>query len=153
MASYTDEQKQTYIETAQDVGMTRAMRQLGYPGSPATATKWLKEYGVSIDVDTLKQKAADIKHFYGYMEQMHVLQTGLDRIQQMIEHDDLTAAEMRQLADAANKIIQTIELVSGRVTDRNETVTVDSTDLEIKRLIAEVEAQNQAVEEELADTN
>lgn len=144
--AYTEEERDTYIETAQEMGLTRAMRHLGYPKSSATARKWIDAKGVEITVDSLQQKAAQLKHFYDRKEKMLVLQTALERVMEKLEYEDMDTQEIRNLVSSAKEIIQTMELLGGNPTERVENVS--STDLEIKRLVEQFNEQNKEFEAE-----
>lgn len=151
MARYIEEEKSEFCELAQEIGIAAAMRELSYPKSYNTARYWLDQRGIEITVDSLKSKAAELKHFYGYKEQMLTLQTELDRIQEMLESGDLDADGLNKLSNALSKTINAMELISGRVTERRENheFAVDSKDLELMELINEAKAKNHQIEQEV----
>lgn len=149
--NYSEDQITLFCEMAQELGISPAMRELGYPKSYSTARYWLDQRGVKITVDSLKSKASKLRHFYGYREQMLSLQTELDRIQEMLENTDLDADSINKLSSALQKTINTMELISGRVTERKESKTIDKSDLELMELINEAKARNANVEEQLLD--
>ncbi len=73
----------------------------------------------------------------------------IDRIVEALEQETLTAEEINKLANAYQRVIQTMQLIEGDVTERKETITRDGADLAIRDLINEAKARNLVKEEEI----
>lgn len=138
--TYTEDDKNRYIELAAIEGIEPARRKLGYPGSYNTAAKWLDERGVVVTTDTLKAKAGQLGQFYGQREQMYSLQTMLDTIQTKMETENLSPDGIAKLAGALQKIVTTMELVAGRVTSRTE--SLEGMDPKMLQLLERAQAKN-----------
>lgn len=149
---YTDEQVDEFIEIATEIGVGPAMRELGYPGSWHTAHRWLDERGIEVTVDTLKRKARRLGVFYGTKEKVVAAQSVIDRIMELLEQEHLNAEDINKIANALERAIKTMELVEGRATERKEQSNLDSTDLEIRRLLTEMQESNELREAELKGT-
>ena len=54
MKTYSDQEIADFLVIAQDIGIGRAIRQLGYPASWGTAQRWAKMRGITVEVDDLK---------------------------------------------------------------------------------------------------
>lgn len=138
MASYSEQQIEDFVSLAADIGIAATIKELNYPKSRNTAHYWCKQRGVSPTVDDLRSKAAQMKHFYGEQEQLAVLNSLLDRIQQALEDARLTPDELTKLARAAQSTVETMRLVGGQSTQTVQ--TIDSVDAEIKTLIKQLES-------------
>lgn len=150
---YTDKQQEDFIELALEAGIGPTMRELGYPKHYATAQKWFESRGIEITVDILKRRAAQIGQFYGAAERMLAAQDVMDRIVAAAIEDDLSAEEINKLANALQRVVQTMQLIEGNVTDRRETISKDGTDLALQDLINEAKARNALKEQEIKDSN
>lgn len=158
MSSYSEKARETFVNAARTEGIAGAMNLLGYPKSKQTAKDWVDSYGVEITRSALHVRAAEMGAFYTEREKLTLLQDMLDSIYAHIEKIDtgygvmapqmVEPQELSRLASAAEKVIKMIELLEGRVTERTEAHQVDSTDLELRRLIAD--AQNEAAAKEAA---
>jgi hypothetical protein len=145
---YTDEDVRTFIETAQDMGISPAMRQLGYPSAWATAQRWFRDAGVEMpNVDSLIAKAVEFKAFYGDKEKKFAAQSLIDRIVEKLHGDDLTADDINKLGNALNKAIQTFNLIEGKATSVHEQRQKDGTDLAIMDMLNEAKAKNNILEQ------
>lgn len=118
MQGYSEEKITTFLELAQEIGLTPAMRQLGYPKSWATASKWAEQRGVEITVDTLKQHAKEFDIYYNAKDKLLVCQEGLRRIyEELITETFITADDKKKLADATKRFIEAMQLVEGKATE------------------------------------
>jgi hypothetical protein len=150
--TYTDKQQEEFCELAQEIGVGRAMRELGFPRHYVTSYKWLEGRGIEITKDAIKQKAAVLRVFYDQRDKALVAQAVLDRLHEKLESDDtLTADELNKIANAVQRAVQTIALVEGDATDRRETVTKDGTDIELIEMLNEARAANDAYLQDQAD--
>lgn len=148
--TYSEEESRSFVEVAKEIGISPAMRQLGYPGSYNTARKWFEEQGEIVpDLDSLMRKAADMKRFYGDSEKKIAIQTLIDRIVEKLEKDDLDADGINKLANALNKAIQSFQLVEGKSTNITESRTKDGSDLAIIDMLNAAKAKNDLVSQGL----
>jgi hypothetical protein len=116
---YTEEEKQEYLELASELGHARAMRELGYPKSWATANQWAQDFGVSVALDELKARAAAHRDFYKDEELLIAAQAGIDRAMDFLEkREDLSADDLKKVMDALGKAIDKHLLISGKATTR-----------------------------------
>ena len=128
---YTETQITEFLEHAQDVGIGRARRDLGYPDSPSTAGRWAKLRGVEVNIDAVKQKAAEFNHFYRDTEKLIVCQEGLERISEQLVENLLTPDDIKKLADAVKRFIETMALIEGKPTNIVGSVAEDTTFTEL----------------------
>ena len=145
--NYEESDRVDFVELAQQIGIGPAMKELGYPKSVSTAQEWIKGMGVEITINSLKQKAREMQHFYTDREQMTVLMEAYDRINEQLQCGDLSADDIKKLSDALNKITITYELIAGRATERPD--RADSLDLELRDLIASQKARNALAEQRI----
>lgn len=165
-ARYSEEQRQTFVERAAQIGITPAMKELGYPGTVATASQWCQKLGVKVTLSALQAHAASIGQFYGHQEKLALCQKLLDETYDILVHgerceddetvllgDDglmyitpkrkpVTAATLGRLSGIVQRTIQTMELLEGRVTSRIEQVSVDASDIELREMIERYRVQN-----------
>lgn len=141
--TYTDEQITAFLELAQDIGYTRAMRELGYPNSWATANRWAEKRGVTIAVDEVKARAAKFNQWYDVEENMLVAQEGINRVyEELTTNKALSADDMKKLADAYAKYVATMQTLQGKASNITESRTTDSMDENIMELLAMEKAKN-----------
>ena len=146
--TFTEEQVTSYIETAQEMGISPAMRVLGYPRSYHTAKKWFEQRGLEMPtIDTLAKMAVDMRVFYSDKEKVLAAQAVLDRCIETLMEDTLDADQLNKLANAVHKAIQTINLIEGKSTNINENRQKDGQDLAIIDLLNEAKARNNAMKE------
>lgn len=151
---YSDNQVREFIDTAKEIGISPAMRQLNYPASWATARKWFEQAGEELPtVDSLMAKAAELRLFYGDKEKKLVAMASLDRIMEKLQQDALTADDLNKLANALNKIVQTFNLIDGKATSVTESRQKDGTDLAIIDMLNEAKARNAAIEQDISEPN
>jgi hypothetical protein len=144
--SYSDEEMDIFIQEAQDVGIGRAQRNLGYPNSWATAHRWITARGIKIDVDSLKARSKSFNEWYETEELLLVAQAGMDRIHESLHESVLTPDEIKKLAEAYQKYANTWMLLKGKSTNINEHRTVGEMDMEIKKIIEEENMRNETIE-------
>jgi hypothetical protein len=141
--TFTEEQITNYIDTAQEMGISPAMRALGYPRSYHTAKKWFEQRGLEMPtMDTLAKMAVDLRVFYSDKEKVLAAQAVLDRCMESLMEDTLDADQLNKLANAVHKAIQTINLIEGKSTVINENRQKDGQDLAIIDLLNEAKARN-----------
>lgn len=150
--TYTDEEIDLFIETAKEVGLTRAKRDLGYPNSWATGKRWCAVRGITIDVDALKSAAAEAREWYKDEEVIRVAEAGMERIyEQLTETTTLTPDDVKRLSEGYQKFSNQWMALKGKTQTISETRTVGETDMAIKDLIAAEQARNALIEEEVKE--
>lgn len=152
-SQFTEEQITEYIELAQEMGISPAMRMLNYPKSYHTAKKWFEQRNLDLpSIDTLAKMAVDMRIFYTDKEKVLAAQAVLDRCVEALYEDTLDSDQLNKLANAVHKAIQTINLIEGKSTNINEQRNKDGQDLEIIDLLNEARARNAAIKDSL-DSN
>lgn len=152
-STFTEEQITEYIELAQEMGISPAMRMLNYPKSYHTAKKWFEQRNLDLpSIDTLAKMAVDMRIFYTDKEKVLAAQAVLDRCVEALYEDTLDSDQLNKLANAVHKAIQTINLIEGKSTNINEQRNKDGQDLEIIDLLNEARARNAAIKDSL-DSN
>lgn len=147
---YTEEQIDDFIETAQLTGISPAIKRLGYPSFP-TAQKWFRERGLEMPtLDSLMQKAAEMRVFYGDNEKKYAIQVLMDAFVEKAQEKDLDADGLNKLANGLMKLIQAFQLIEGKSTQITETHKKDGTDLGAIDLINAAKARNVLKENELS---
>lgn len=143
---YTEAQKKEFLELAQDVGIARAVRELGYP-SMTMAKTWGKKYGVDLPLNALSQYANDMKKYYGTEEKLFTGQLILDRITERLSSiEDLAGDETKKLSEAYKNTLTAMNLVENKATTINESRTTDSFDSKFNALLEEQEIINRQKE-------
>jgi hypothetical protein len=150
-SKYTDEQISQFIDISTEMGISPAMRYLGYPGSYHTASKWYQERNLELpNIDSLKQMARNIGVFYSDKEKVISAQAVIDRaVEKLMEDDTLLADDINKLSNAIHKAIQTINLIEGKSTNINENRSKDGTDLAIHDLLNEAKMKNEMKKDSL----
>jgi outer membrane protein assembly factor BamD (BamD/ComL family) len=145
-STFTEEQIETFIEHAQEMGISPAIRYLNYPKSYHTAKKWFEQRSLDMPtMDTLAKMAVDTRAFYTDKEKLIAAQTVLDRCVETLMEDTLDPDQLNKLANAVHKAIQTINLIEGKSTVINENRQKDGTDLAIVDLLNEAKMRNEAM--------
>lgn len=146
--TYTENQKKEFLELAQEVGISRAIRELQYP-SFAMAKRWANQYGVSINLNELSQYANDMKQLYGDEEKLYTGQLALDRItERLMAGEELEGDELKKLSEAYKNTLTAMNLAQGKATNINESRVQDSFDSDIQALIEQQERDNKMRESE-----
>jgi outer membrane protein assembly factor BamD (BamD/ComL family) len=145
-STFTEEQIETFIEHSQEMGISPAIRYLGYPKSYHTAKKWFEQRSLEMPtMDTLAKMAVDTRAFYTEKEKLIAAQAVLDRCVETLMEDTLDADQLNKLANAVHKAIQTINLIEGKSTVINENRQKDGQDLAIIDLLNEAKMRNEAM--------
>lgn len=144
---YDDEEIAEFLELATEIGIARAIRQLGYPNSWGTAKRWADARGITITVDDLKAKSKEFNDWYDTEELLIVAQAGIQRVNEQLQEADLTPDEQKRLSEAFQKYVNTWSLLKGKATTITETRQSDGMDLEIVDLLNEERARNAAIED------
>lgn len=121
---------------AQEVGITRAKRELGYPNSWGTAQRWAQLRGIEIATDDLKAQAANAREWYKEEEVKMLVQEGFNRVyEELTSNPNLTADDQKKLSDAANKYYQMWVNIQGKASTITETRTTDALDEHLQQLL------------------
>jgi hypothetical protein len=144
---YSNEEISTFLESASEIGITRAKRELGYPKSWATAKRWVDMAGIEVPLDEIKAQAAAHYDWYKAEELLIVAKEALIRISLSLQNDTLTPDEQKKLAEAYQKYVNTILLLEGKATSITESRKSDSVDMAIAELINEEKAKNARIEQ------
>ena len=148
--NYTDEQVAEFCEAAQEMGIGRTIRELGFPKSYATALRWMKQRGIEPNRDPVMQTAKLWHHFYELEDLLEQVDQALAVVQELL----LTAGnadEMKKLSESIQKLVNTRLLLEGKATSINEKRETTKTDLEIMDLINQQRAANMLTETQLND--
>jgi hypothetical protein len=151
--TYTENQKKEFLELAQEVGISRAIRELGYP-THRMAKIWGEKYGVVLPLNELSQYANDMKQLYGDEEKLYTGQLALDRITERLNAgEELEGDELKKLSEAYKNTLTAMNLAQGKATNINESRVQDSFDSDIQALIAQQERDNKMKESEANSTD
>lgn len=139
---YDNEQQEAFIEVAKTEGISRAMRELGYPNSWATANRWFEARSLHAPVvNEVKAMANQYKEAYAEKEMLTIGSLALERVTELMNSDALSADDMKKLSESYQKIVNTMQLVSGKSTDIVEN-RVTNDDVELSAMIADIERGN-----------
>ena len=145
---FTEDQIETFIEHAQEMGISPAIRFLNYPKSYHTAKKWFEQRNLDMPtMDTLAKMAVDTRAFYTDKEKLIAAQAVLDRCVESLMEDTLDPDQLNKLSNAVHKSIQTINLIEGKSTVINENRQKDGQDLAIIDLLNEAKMRNEALKD------
>lgn len=141
---YTNEEQEAFIEIAKTEGISRTMRELGYPNSWATANRWFEGRSLKAPVvSEVHAMANAMKEAYDEKAKLAIGQQGLERLMEMLNKENLTPDDMKKLSEAYQKYVNTMNLIDGKSTNINETRTHFTEDIELNNLLAEQEALNE----------
>ncbi|MCW2087810.1 UNVERIFIED_ORG: hypothetical protein M2328_001090 [Rhodococcus erythropolis] len=135
MAKYSEAERRAFAELAGDVGLARAKRELQYPSSWSTGKKWCEEFGIEIELDDLKSKAAQYNSFYEETELRIAQQDLLSRALELMDDPNLTPAELDKIAATMKRATDSIQMLRGKATNR--TAVEDTTDVEALKIYDE----------------
>lgn len=149
MQKFTDQEITTFLELAQEVGITKAMRELGYPGSWNTASRWAKLRNVEVATDELKARAAAAREWYKEEEAMEVIREGMNRVhEELIANKGLSPDDQKKLSEAFYKYYNSWASLMGKK-DSTELTPKDEAPDHISELLAMQRAQNILNKEEM----
>ena len=139
-----------FLELAQEVGITRAKRELGYPKSWATAQRWAKVRGIEIPVDDVMSKAANTRDFYKAEEVMTIAQEGFNGVyEELTTNVELSPDDQKKLAEALQKHYNVWASAQGKATTISETRTTDGFDDNLQELLAMEKAKQKMENQEV----
>lgn len=136
--AYTEEQREEFLALAQEVGIARAQRELGYPGSYQSALNWAKNRGVTVDVDPVMSKVKAFDDLYQTEHMLAVIKEGIGRVfQELTENPNLDADAQKKFSEATQKYVNSWLLLQGKANNINETQNKDVVDAELMSLVEE----------------
>lgn len=146
---YTQQEVDDFIEVASEKGIAPAVRELGYPTTP-TGLNWFKAKGLTAPtIDSLQQRAADMRFFYQDQEKKYAAQRNIERIVEMLEDkDDLDADAINKLSNALHTAIKTFNLIDGKSTSITESHTKDAIDLGVSDILNSAKARNALIDQD-----
>lgn len=137
---YTEEQQATFCEQAQEFGIGRTMRELGYPKSYATGIQWMKARGIKPNINKAMQQAKLWHTFYEVEDLLEQIDTGLGVIQEMMV-TATTADDMKKLAEAMQKLVNTRQVLEGKATTISEKRETTQAEAELQAILREERAR------------
>lgn len=146
---YTEIEQDEFCSLAVTIGIGPAIKELGYPSTPQVARRWLQIRGLADSLPTLAARAAVARKAYGPTEQLYVLSTHLERLEEKLQDPDLSARDHAFLAKAAADVVQTMRLIKNEATSIVQ--TVDAADTELRSLVLDLQAQNKARQDAIID--
>lgn len=150
--AYTEEQISDFLALAQEVGITKAKRELGYPASWSTAQYWAKNRGVEVSVDEVMAKASNTNQWYKTEEVITIAQEGMNRLyDELVNNNALTADEQKKLAEAFVKHYGVWANAQGKATSIVESRETDSFEAHVQAMIAEERGRNSIRKEKVTE--
>ena len=150
--TYTDEMINDFLELAQEVGITRAKRELKYPNSWSTAQRWAKLRNVEVNVDEVMQRAAVSREWYKTEEVITIAQEGFNRVyEELVNNSDLTPDDQKKLAEALTKHYNVWANAQGKATNISETRQADPIEGHLMDLLNSERAKNQLKKENVTE--
>lgn len=141
--NYTDEQINEFLDLAQEVGITKAKRELGYPGSWDTANRWAKARDITVATDEVKQRSAAMREWYKDEELITIAQEGMNRVyEELVNNRSLNADEQKKLASAFSTYARDFLTIQGRSTSITETRSSDEFDARIQDMLNQERMKN-----------
>ena len=148
---YTEEQQAAFCEMAQEFGIGRTIRELGYPKSYAAAESWMKKRGIEPNRDVQMQTAKLWHHFYQLEDLLEQIDQALSVAQELLLTAK-TADDMKKLSESLQKLVNTRLLLEGKATSIAEKRETSKMDLEIMDLINQQRAANALTESQLVES-
>jgi hypothetical protein len=146
MKRYTEDMKTEFLERAQEVGIGRAIREMGYPTYP-TALEWATARGVQVEVDPIRARAKAFDDLYKSEDLLAVLKEEATRIyMDILSKPEMSFDDHKKAAEALQKITNSWLVLQGKATDIKETSTKDSSDLELMQLLMDERERNERMQ-------
>lgn len=140
---YSEQDIDNFIETAEELGITRAIRELGYPSWP-TAQKWCKKRNVTPPKSITQALATLNNQTYSLEDKLSVANDLIDRYKEMLTTKDLDAMELKRITEGYKLAMETYNLILGKatqITQKADAMDNDYVDLleQMKQTNAELE--------------
>ena len=143
--AYSEEEKEVFLTLAQEVGIGRALRELGYPKSYQSALDWAKNRGITVDVDPVMSKVKAFDELYKTEHMLAVIKEGIGRVyQSLTETSDLDPDSQKKLSEAVQKYTNSWLVLQGKANDIKETHTRDGVDVDLLRMLDEEISKNKS---------
>ena len=140
---YSDEQINDFLDVAQEVGIGKAIRQLGYPASWSTAHRWAELRGVKVMIDEVKAKAKAFHDWYETEDMLLVAQEGILRVHdELVNNDKLSSDDQKKLSEAFTKYSNQWLVLQGKANNVTESRQGDGMDAGIIDLLNAERAKN-----------
>lgn len=150
---YSDNEINEFLQVAQEIGIGRAKRQLGYPNSWGTAQRWAKVRGIEVAVDELKQRSKSFHDWYTTEDVLVIAQEGMNRVyEELMNTVDLDAESQKKLADALTKHYNVWANAQGKATSISESRQTDQMDSHLIDLLNAERAKNQLKKDNVTET-
>src|SRR5688572_10043064 len=120
---YDDKQRAEFVELAEQIGIGRAIRELGYPSYP-TAQSWCRARGVTPNKDSAYAQMKEWHTLYQVEDLLIVGDEMVSIIQEKMMNPELTPDEVKKLAESYQKVVNTRLLLEGKstsITEKRET--------------------------------
>jgi hypothetical protein len=137
---YDDQQRAEFIELAQQIGIGRTIRELGYPTYP-TAQAWMRAAGVTPNIDSAYAQMKQWHTFYQVEDLLVVIDEGISAAQELIATCD-DADSLKKLSESLQKLANTRLLLEGKSTSITEKREKTSEDSEFEQALREFRAQS-----------
>lgn len=140
--TYDLQQRAEFVELAQNIGIGRAIRELGFPSYP-TAQSWMRAAGVEPNTDNAYAQMKQWHTFYQVEDMLIVIDEGISVAQDMLLRAE-TADDVKKLSEAIQKLANTRMLLEGKATNITEKRETTQQDMEIAELLREARARENA---------
>ena len=130
---YTDKEQSEFCETAQIIGIGRAIRELGYPSFP-TAILWMQKRGIEPAHNDIMETARKYQRFYETEDLLKTIDDGIAVVEEMFATAQ-TADDAKKLAEAIQKLMNTRLLLEGKANSISEKRETTQQDLEIAEML------------------
>ena len=146
---YTDEEQTIWVEMAQEIGIARTIRELGYP-SFSNGMLWLKKRGVEVERSDIMAVARQYNQLYKTEDMLNVIDAGIGVAEELIATAE-TPDDVKKISEAIAKLVNTRLLLEGKANSISESRKASPVDLEIMALIDEQRKQNDMHEKTIAN--
>lgn len=147
---YTDHERAKFLELAQEIGISKAMRELGFPKHWSTGQKWAKAAGIDVSLNKVMENARKFHTFYETEDMLTVVEAGIERVREAyVESKELDADSQKKLAESMQKLGNTWLLLQGKANSINEKRETTTFDVELASLLDEQRRLNQEQEESI----
>lgn len=129
MAKYNEAERRAFAELAGDVGLSAARRELGYPSSWSTGKRWCEEFGIEVELDELKSKAASFATWYKDSELLIAQQDLIARARDLMDSKTLSPTELEKLGQTIKRATEMIRVIDGKAnvyTAKEDTTEVEA---------------------------
>ena len=132
---YSDEEQAVFVELAQEIGVARAIRELGYP-TFAAGLLWLKKRGIEQPKSDIMAVARAYSQFYKVEDLLSAVDSGMAVVEELFAEAD-SADDAKKLAEAMAKLANTRLLLEGKANSITESRKTSPVDVELMQMIEE----------------